>query len=129
MSELRFPDWQCALQGAILEANRVKLQQRIKDVERLIRVRRAQLDGQTDFLGERQALDDAVGLLHLLERYPLPGDEDSDPSELDRASRQTRRSVGTLETNAKNCGGRRGGSGLSLLEEEPYADSFSAVPD
>lgn len=79
MSELRFPDWQCALQEAILEASPDKLHQRIKDVERLIGLRRLQLDRETDILNERQALDDATGLLRLLGRYSAADDQDSRP--------------------------------------------------
>lgn len=68
MSGLRFPNWQCALQEAVLETRPDKLQERIKDLERIMSARRTRLDRDSDMLEERQALDDAARLLRLLEK-------------------------------------------------------------
>lgn len=68
MAELKFPEWQRALQEAVLECDDERLSCKIQDAERLISLRFLQLQRQQDCLEERQALTDALYLLRLLKR-------------------------------------------------------------
>lgn len=68
MSELRFPEWQRALQEVILESNDDDVIRKIQQVEKLVSLRFLELQQRTDCLDERQALSDALFLLKLLRK-------------------------------------------------------------
>ena len=66
--KLKFPAWQQPLQELILESDREKFFERVKEVEQLISERRQQLWKDGGGIIERGALDDATRILRNIQR-------------------------------------------------------------
>lgn len=69
--ELSFPQWQGPLQDLILEFDRARLGERIHHVEGLVSSRLREVADGHEFHRERQALQNAVSIIHLLRRDRL----------------------------------------------------------
>ena len=70
MDGLKFPEWQQALQDAILERDGKTLHEKIESAEGLVFLRFLRLQDETNCLEERTALTHALYLLRLLRRKP-----------------------------------------------------------
>ena len=70
-SELKYPEWQAALQELILEFDREKLPGKRQNVEILISKRLQQLRDEMDGLAEVQALNDGLAVLRIIKRDKL----------------------------------------------------------
>jgi hypothetical protein len=66
-SNLRFPDWQLEYQAALLEVDPKKLSERVKAAETAIFVRQQALIHSSDGHAERQAIEDAMRVLLLIQ--------------------------------------------------------------
>jgi hypothetical protein len=64
--ELKYPEWQAAVQEAVLEFKIDSLQERIAAAEAAINCRLRELSISSDCHAERQAIQDALNLLRLL---------------------------------------------------------------
>ena len=73
---LPYPEWQRALQEAMLEFDGNKLTERVLNAEALIVERLRQLQESKDGRNEREAIDDGLFILRTLKReklrYPDP---------------------------------------------------------
>jgi hypothetical protein len=69
--ELKYPSWQIYLQEAILEFDREKLLEKIRQIEATIFERLQALPSDTDHNDERQALADATPILRMLKKERL----------------------------------------------------------
>jgi hypothetical protein len=70
--ELKFPQWQAPLQALILEFDREKVQEKIREVEALIFERLQQISESNDGHTERIAIFDALSVLRIIKRDRLP---------------------------------------------------------
>jgi hypothetical protein len=68
---LRFPEWQLQYQAALLEVDPQKLPERVKAAEAAIFLRQEALVHSSDGHAERQAIEDAMRALRLLQTEKL----------------------------------------------------------
>lgn len=66
--KFEFPSWQVPLQEVILEMDREKFGEKLKNASTVIFERLRQLGAQNNSPRERQALDNAVRILRLIAR-------------------------------------------------------------
>jgi hypothetical protein len=64
--QLKYPEWQTAVQEALLEFDVDQLQERITAAEEVISNRLRALNGAPNDAAERQAIQDAIRLLAML---------------------------------------------------------------
>ena len=69
--ELKYPGWKLPLQDLIMEFDRAKLREKMQRVEALIFERLQQLPDGSDALAEREALDNALSVLRVMQRENL----------------------------------------------------------
>jgi hypothetical protein len=67
---LKYPEWQKAIQAAMLEFDPLQLQNRILAAEAAISARLAELSEASDGDAERLAIQDGVRLLRFLKERP-----------------------------------------------------------
>jgi hypothetical protein len=68
---LRYPEWQLEYQDVLLETDSEQLAERVADAETAIFNRLQQLSESQDSQGERQAIQDAIRALRVIERDRL----------------------------------------------------------
>jgi len=69
--QLKYPGWQLPLQDLMLEFDRTKLREKMQRVEALIFERLQQLPDGNNSLAERDALNNALSALRVLQREKL----------------------------------------------------------
>jgi hypothetical protein len=65
--DLRFPDWQREYEAALLEVDPQKVAERVKAAEAAIFLRQQALANNPDGHAERQAIDDAMRALRVIQ--------------------------------------------------------------
>jgi hypothetical protein len=71
VSSLRYPEWQKAVQAALMEIDLERLRQKVADAELAIFQRLQELASSPDGSGERSALDDASRALLVVKKETL----------------------------------------------------------
>jgi hypothetical protein len=71
MGALKYPEWQEALDEAVLEFDSERLSVKVQSAEKVIRDRLHKLASETNDFRERQALTDALATLEVLKRHRL----------------------------------------------------------
>jgi len=71
MTEVKYPSWQVPYQAALLETNVEKLKIKAGETETAIFLRVQALNGSSDHHAERQAIQDALAALRLLQTEKL----------------------------------------------------------
>jgi hypothetical protein len=71
MIDMEYPEWQKAYREALLEVNPGKLSSRICDAETAIMMRLIALQASSDGRREREAIEDALSGLRVLQREKL----------------------------------------------------------
>ena len=69
--ELKYPKWQAPLQEAILKSDREKLREKLEKVEIAILERLQELSHGADGHSEREAINDALATLRVIQRDRL----------------------------------------------------------
>ena len=69
--ELKFPKWQASFQEVIIEFDRKKLAEKIQKVESVLFERLQQLRPESDGHSEREAINDALSVLRIIQRDRL----------------------------------------------------------
>ncbi len=67
-SDIQYPEWQTRYKEALVELDKDRLQERISAAETAIFTRLHAISGVPGYQAERQAIEDALAFLRILER-------------------------------------------------------------